>query len=233
MPIKYALYENQLTSDPDDCMAVTQPDRTYTVEEVIDFMRSRGSTVTKAEALSVLEEYAVAIEQILGLGGTITTELFNLSVSIKGVFTNKNDSFDAKRHVVRVNITPGTRLKKLPPMLQVEKVTADKPMPTPLNFKDINSDALNETLTAGGVGQLSGSRLKIEETDATQGVFLIHNSTGTETRVAKIIRNKPAELLFMIPAGLASGDYTLEVRVVFKGTKELRRGTLPYDLTIT
>ncbi|MDX2306443.1 MAG: DNA-binding domain-containing protein [Microscillaceae bacterium] len=232
MAVKYALYENQMTSDPDDCMAIVQHDKSYSVESVLDAMMSKGSTVTKAEALSVMEEFAYGIETLLKNGGTIKTELFNLSVSVQGVFINKNDSFDPKRHRIKINISAGTRLKKLEKELKAEKVAADKPMPTPVDFKDINSNTLNETLSSGGVGQLNGSRLKIEnEADANQGIFLI-SDTGVETKVSKLIRNKPAEVLFMIPEGLTAGKYTLEVRTVLKGTKEPRKNSLPYDLTV-
>lgn len=91
MSLKYALFENNLTPDPNDYMAVVQPESSKTQEQVIDLMVSRGSTVTKAEALSVMEEYALAVEQILRDGGSLTTPLFNLSASIAGVFTDKKE----------------------------------------------------------------------------------------------------------------------------------------------
>lgn len=52
MTLKFALFENNLTSDPNDYMAVVQGLQSKTQEDVIDYMVSRGSTVTKAEALS-------------------------------------------------------------------------------------------------------------------------------------------------------------------------------------
>lgn len=232
MAVKYALYENQMTSDPDDCMAVVQHDKSFSTEDVLDAMMGKGSTVTKAEALSVMEEFAYGIETLLKNGGTINTELFNLSVSVQGVFINKNDSFDPKRHRIKINISAGMRLKKLEKELKAEKVAADRPMPTPVDFKDVNSNTVNDSLSPGGVGQLTGSRLKIEnEADASQGIYLIAEN-GSEIKVSKLIRNKPAEVLFMIPEGLTSGKYTLEVRTQIRGVKELRKGSLPYDLTV-
>lgn len=93
MALKFALFENHLTSDPGDYMAVVQNLQSKTQEDVIDQMIGRGSTVTKAEALSVLEEYAAAIEQLLKDGYSINTPIFNLSPSVKGVFMGADQAF--------------------------------------------------------------------------------------------------------------------------------------------
>lgn len=61
MSLKFALFENHLTSDPSDYMAVVQYLQSKEQEDVFDLMINRGSTVTKAEALSVFEEYFLAI----------------------------------------------------------------------------------------------------------------------------------------------------------------------------
>lgn len=87
MALKFALFENHLTSDPGDHMAVVQDLRSKTQEDVIGLMIGRGSAVTKAEALSVNKEYAAAIFLFLKDGYAINTPIFNLSPSIKGVFT--------------------------------------------------------------------------------------------------------------------------------------------------
>lgn len=51
MALKYALFENHLTSDPSDYMAVMQNLQSKTQEDVIDLMISRGSTVTLSVAI--------------------------------------------------------------------------------------------------------------------------------------------------------------------------------------
>ncbi len=124
MSVKYALFENHLTSDPDDYMAKVQRLETKSIEDVIDAMISRGSTVTKAEALSVLEEYSAALEALLLDGHSINTPVFNLIPSIKGVFFGKDDPFDAARHQVRIRINPGVRLRQIQTQIQLSAFTA-------------------------------------------------------------------------------------------------------------
>ena len=121
MPLKYALLENRLTEDPNDYLAKVQDLQSKSIDDIIDVMIGRGSTVTRAEALSVLEEYSAALEQLLRDGHSIHTPLFNLVPSIKGVFDDKNESFNSERHQVRVNVNPGTRLRQIESQIQVER----------------------------------------------------------------------------------------------------------------
>ena len=47
--LKYALRENLLTPAPDDFMAQVQDVRSYTLDEIIDLMMQKGSTLTRAD----------------------------------------------------------------------------------------------------------------------------------------------------------------------------------------
>ncbi len=231
MPLKYALLDNRLTEDPNDYAAKVQDLESKSIDDIIDVMIGRGSTVTRAEALSVLEEYSAALEQLLRDGHSINTPLFNLIPSIKGVFYDKNESFNPERHQVRVNVRPGTRLRQIESQIQVERVSASRPTPEPEDFEDVASETRNSQITPGGLAKLTGSRLKYEPNDAQQGVFFI-DAAGAETRVTMIARNKPSELNFQIPATLAAGAYTVEVRVVLPRTTDLRTGQLPQALQV-
>ncbi|MCB9418639.1 MAG: DUF4469 domain-containing protein [Ardenticatenaceae bacterium] len=231
MPIQYALFENNLTSDPDDYMAMVQPVGTADLDMIIERMIQQGSTVTKADTLSVLEDYFTAIESMVVEGMTVITPLANFGASIKGVFNGQTDSFNKARHQISPTVNPGKRLRGVMAQKgQPVKKEAGKPMPNPLAFVDIASDSRNSTLTPGGMGQVAGHRLKFDAADPEQGVFLV-DSGGTATRVVTYGRIKPAELFFMVPAGLAAGDYTLEVRAVFASDGP-RTGALAAALTV-
>ena len=114
---------------------------------------------------------------------------------------------------------------------QVVKQEAVRPSPSLLDYVDLNSGERNGPLTPGGMGQIIGHRLKFDPDDTAQGIFFIAED-GTETRVSVVGRNKPGELMFLVPDGLASGEYRLEVRAILKGSKEVRRGRLDEVLTV-
>lgn len=231
--IKYALFENSMTSDPSDRVAVTQINQSLTLEEVFEQMSSRGSTVTRAEALSVFEELCLAIVQLVKAGNSVNTPLFNISPSISGVFDGDDDTFDASRHKVKLRINPGSRLREVERQISVEKVSAERPQPTPLRFYDNTSESQDDVITPGGGARLVGTLLKYDEDDTQQGIFFVNTSTSAATRVnGKLLRNKPGELIFVIPNELVPGAYRMDVRTVMKGTKALRTGALPYELTV-
>ena len=232
MPIKYVLQENNLTTDPDDYMARVQPVGTVGMEEIIARMIQQGSTVTRADIVSVLEDYHTAIENLVLEGMNVNTPLANFSVSIKGVFQGATDGFDPSRHQLYAVVLAGTLLRKaLRERGQAVKQEAVKPAPSLLDYVDLNSGERNGPLTPGGMGQIIGHRLKFDPDDTAQGIFFIAED-GTETRVSVVGRNKPGELMFLVPDGLASGEYRLEVRAVSRGSHDIRTGALEATLTV-
>lgn len=229
--LRYALFENKLTSDPDDHKAVVQPISTKTMEDVADLMVSRGSTVTRAEVLSVMEEFTLATMQFLRDGHNIITPLFKLSLSVSGVFDNAYDTYDTSRHEVNVCINPGMRLREVPTLVKLEKVTSIRPMPVLQSFRDVTSGKENETLTPGGVGRIIGTLLRFDVADPDQGVFFTAMN-GFVTKVEILASQKPSEVIFVIPATLTPGEYSLSVRATLNRGKDIREGFLIENLRI-
>jgi hypothetical protein len=84
MSINYVLLENNLTSDPDNYMAMVQSIGTAELDDVIERMIEMGSTVVKADILCVLEDYHSAIENMVLEGMNVNTPGANYSVSRPG-----------------------------------------------------------------------------------------------------------------------------------------------------
>ncbi|MDR8391644.1 DUF4469 domain-containing protein [Aliifodinibius sp. S!AR15-10] len=231
MSISYSLYENHLTENSNDYLARVRDQASHNIEEIVDIMATKGSTVTRADTLSVLEEFEAAIAQILLRGGSINTPLFRINGSISGIFTGPSDSFDPKRHEVKLNVNPGMRVKRIAERISVEKVSPESPKPKLLRYQDNGSDTTNETLSPGRTGLLVGELLKLDPEDPDQGLFLVA-SDGAETKIEEFVENRPSKLGFLVPEGLASGEYTMEVRATVYDSKEIRTGTLDATLTI-
>jgi hypothetical protein len=232
MTISYALYENHLTSDPDDYMALVQSKGTAELEDVIERMIEQGSTVVKADILSVLEDYHSAIESMVLEGMNVNTPGANYGASIQGVFDGQADTFDPTRHQIRAAVSPGRRIRRaIEERARPLKQEAGKPAPKPLQYTDLNTSTRNSVLTPGGMGQLVGHRLKFDPHDADQGIYFVADD-GTATKVAIVGRNKPADLMFMVPESLTAGDYTLEVRAKVYDTDKVRVGALEHPLTV-
>ena len=234
--LKYSLRENLLTAAPDDFMAQTQDVRSYTLDEIIDAMMQKGSTLTRADVAAVLQIYGEVCASLIADGSALNTPLMNTSLSISGVFNGANDAFDKKRHTVNLNITAGTALKAALGKIKCEKTGTASTDPYINEVKDIVSGTVNAELTKGAVVQITGSRLKFDAKDAVQGIFFIPE-TGAPVRAAVIAENKPARLMAIIPADLEAGTYYIEVRTKMdtkgKALKTLKTGKFNKPLTVT
>ena len=234
--LKYCLRENLLTPAPDDYMAQAADVRSYTLDEIIDLMMEKGTTLTRADVAATLQVYGEVVSAIIKDGSAVNTPLMNTSMSISGVFDGANDSFDKKRHTVNLNITAGTLLRDAVTKVKCEKTEGVSTDPYITEVTDIVTGTVNTTLTKGGVVQLVGSRLKFDAKDTAQGIFFVPE-TGNPVRAAVIAENKPARLMAIIPADLAAGTYYIEVRTKYanatKQLKTLKIGRFAKPLTIT
>ena len=233
--LKYCLRENLLTPAPDDYMAQAADVRSYTLDEIIDLMMEKGTTLTRADVAATLQVYGEVVSAIIKDGSAVNTPLMNTSMSISGVFDGANDSFDKKRHTVNLNITAGTLLRDAVTKVKCEKTEGVSTDPYITEVTDIVTGTVNTTLTKGGVVQLVGSRLKFDAKDAAQGIFFVPE-TGEAVRAAVIAENKPARLMAIIPTDLAAGTYYIEVRTKIlegnKSGKTLKTGRFNKALTV-
>lgn len=234
--LKYALRENLLTPAPDNYMAQTADVRSYTLDEIINLMMEKGSSVTRADAAAVLQVYGEVCALVIANGSALNTPLFNTSMSISGVFDGANDSFDKKRHAVNLNLTAGTLLRDAVQEVKCEKTQIASTDPYITEVKDVVSDTVNTVLTKGGIVQITGSRLKFDAKDETQGIFFVPE-TGEAVRCSVIAENKPARLTALIPNSLSAGTYYVEVRTKLaeggKPLKAMKAGRFAKPLTVT
>lgn len=231
MSIHYSLRPNHLTDDPNDHMASVSPLRTAELEDVIQRMIERGSTVTRPDIISVFADFQRSLEDLLAEGSNVTLPFANFSTSLKGVFTDDEDSYDPARHKIYPSISAGLELKDFyNGRLSVERVKAVIPKPLADKFVDLVSGEINSILTPGGMGQLKGSKLKFNAEAVDEGIFFIA-ADNTETKVETVGVNKPQSLMFLIPAALTSGDYKVEIRARIN-TDELRVGRFSETLSV-
>ncbi|MGD8780627.1 MAG: DNA-binding domain-containing protein [Ignavibacteria bacterium] len=230
MPIQYSLRENLLTPEPNDFMATVTPTRSVEMNDVIDRMIERGSTVTKADILSVMEDFKKVLEVFIEEGASVILPFAHYTASIKGIFEGHDDIFDSKRHQISININPGKDIKALLKKgISVEKQKTVIPSPNLTVFTDFNTGEKNSIVTPGGIAQILGHMLKFSSDIEEDGIYFVKED-GTETKVAVVGQNKPSVLMFLIPAELTSGECSLEVRT--KVGENIRSGKLRNTLSV-
>ncbi len=233
MSINYSLYENSLTTDPNDYTATVLAAGSVDLEGVIGRMIERGSTVSAADALAVLYDYHAALESLVLEGFKVITPGANYFVSVKGVFDGPSDTYNSAQHSIEPAVTSGKQYRRaIHENAKLTKVESSKPLPKLLTYTDFSSGQSDGKLTSGGMAQIVGHRLKFDPADKKQGIFFTPAAAGgTVARVEIVGKNKPGELMFMTPATLAPGEYTVSVRAAFG--KELRTGLLGSTLVVS
>ena len=224
--LKYCLRENLLTAKPDDYMAQVTDSQVFTLDDIIDRMVKRGTTVTRTDLAALMQLYTQECTYIVEEGGTLNTPLINTVFSISGVFDGADDSFDAKRHSVNLNINAGTALKEALTKVKASKVESVSTDPYITSVTD-KLNGTSDTIKIGSVMEIIGSRLKFDPKDEEQGVFAVSGTTAV--RCASVIENKPARLIVLLDASVPAGDFTLEVRTKLtsdgsKKSKTLKKG---------
>jgi hypothetical protein len=229
--IKYYLLDNPITPDPNDRRAQVIDYEVVTEEELLAYIAREGSGITLPEAKANYEGTIGAIDYFLQRGCGFNTEFIKIRPVMLGVYRDDDDKFDPKRHEIKYRVALGKRYNRVTDNVKVEKVTPTNNLPLPANVEDLNSGTVNETLTPGGVATLTGLRLKFNQNDPQQGIFLI-DSAKNEYRVEKILNLTGAKIIFQTPAALHSDEYTLEVRILLKGNKNLKKGVLTERLSV-
>lgn len=231
--MKYYLIDNAITPDPTDMRAVTLHDKSYTMNDILEMIDYRKVGLSRSQIEAVLQEYGAALAFILTQGDKVLTPLFNITPTVSGVFTDKQDRFERGRHGINIKAKAGTQLQKVADLIVPEKISSSKPAPLIDSFFDKGSQTTDERLTPGKMARISGIQLKFDEEDPQQGIFLIQRDNKKETPVpvGDILDNTGGTLTFQIPDKLPKGSYTLEVRSTMKG-KVLRTGQYQDTLAV-
>ena len=220
--LKYCLRENLLTAKPDDYMAQVTDSRVFTLDDIIERMVKRGTTVTRTDLTAIMQLYTEECSFIVEEGSALNTPLINTNFSITGVFDGADDSFDSKRHSINLNINAGTALKDALAKVKAEKTETASTNPYIAAVTD-KITGTTDTVKIGSVMEILGSRLKFDPSDAEQGVFAV---SGSKTvRCESVVENKPARLIVLL-AAVPAGDFTLEVRTKLTGNGSQKSKTL-------
>lgn len=234
MSLKYALLPNLLTPNPDDYVAQVQNVKSHDLESITQKMLEKGSTITKTDVLAVLNSFFETLTQITKEGETINLDLFKTTLSITGVFDHAADTFDSKRHQIKINATAGKLLKEAITKVKAEKVSSAEALPHILQIKDSVTKTMNQSITSNGVIEVVGSLLKISGDNPKNGVYFV-DSSGKATKATTLIDNKPGRLIVLVPQ-LEKGEYTLQIVTQYngsvKGLTQSRTGTFHKTLVL-
>lgn len=207
MALKFALYENPLAEDDDNYIARTQQVDTVDLDFLIEQMTLPGA-LTEAHARAVLTEYQNCVKHLLGLGFAINDGMIRYRLNITGVFDSDEDSFDAKRHKVVLNVRANKTMKNSFTNVGLLKVSPTYNKTSVSSFMDLSSNVYDSTFTPGQMARIRGVDMLFDVNDPKQGVFFI-DTENREYRVEKYGIVNPSSVIFIVPDCIEVGEYQL------------------------
>jgi hypothetical protein len=234
MAIGYSLGKSNLTGGKNSYTATIRAAGTVGIDQIAARIAGQSLNINRSHIKAILEAAGQAACFYLLEGFRVMLcGICELSPTIKGRFDNPSDIFDPARHKADITAVPAAGIRRcFRAKARFKKQQSIKPVPQPLQLFDLASSSANRIVTGNSIGTLKGRRLKFNPEKSDEGIFLVPTNKSLPVIKAPIIvKNRPSELLFQIPAICKGNHYRLEVRKRFSAKGELRCGKLTADLT--
>ena len=227
--VEVYLYENFLTPDPNDYVGRVETTRTLGLRDVCESSVLRGGADINASAMFHASELMFKeMAYLLCDGFSVNMGYFSISLKIRGVFTNPTDTFDAKRHSLLFQITPGELLRRELPNIQMKMMGVKKDAMYIALVTDTATGLEDGTITPNDDILIQGTRIRIAPDDGSEpgiGIFFIATD-GTVTPVTRrLTQNDPSKVIARVPA-LAPGSYTLRIVTKYINKKDLLKNAI-------
>ena len=97
--------------------------------------------------------------------------------------------------------------------------------------EDVATRAEGNVTQPGSIYTVTGKNIKVEGTDEAVGVYFV-SSDGQETRVTQLAVNNPSQVVFVVPASLENGTYTLRIVTQYTGGGTLLKTPRTMESTV-
>ena len=233
------LYDLALTERKDDRFGRVVTAKSLSEDDLVNIAITRRTDLnatTLKSSIEILKE--IAIEQIVN-GASVNFGLGYFNLTVNGVFIGDNAKWDASQHSLAVNATPTAELRNAVKATAVDVRGMAVAGPVINKLTDVSSGEENSRLTPGGGVNLIGSKIKIEGDAPGVGLSLINQETEEVISIPQtsILVNDPSKITFLVPAGLAAGDYKLSLCTQYSPSvktplKEARTYLFDYVLNV-
>jgi hypothetical protein len=233
--IKAFLYENFLTSNPNDYVARVSSERSLNVPEICQSAVSRGGADVSAPAMEhSVNLFFKEMGYQLCDGYSVNTGYFTAGTQIRGVFDSPVEKFNSEKHSVFFQFNQGEILRKEIPTIEVNVLGVAENTTFIGQVIDVKTGSVNETLTPNRNLRIAGNKIKIAGNGDT-GIYFINQTDNQRTKVdaSEIITNNPSEVMIIIPE-LTPGTYNLQLVTQFCGSVLLKEPrTVTFDKILT
>jgi len=221
------LYPSYLPGTEGTYIARTTNEAAVNIEDICASMKNRGGfDGSYEEAVKSLRHFFMEMLYQLADGFSVNLGFFSVHPNIGGTFTNENEAHDHKKHPINF------RFQALKPMRDLRddiQVIIDGIADTHgyiMEYTDVSTGAVNETIHVMSQFIMTGYRLKVEGDHPDVGIYFQQVTGGTtKLKAGKLAENTPTKLVGMVPGG-PNGTYKVIIKTQYSGSnkplKEIR-----------
>jgi hypothetical protein len=207
--IRAKLYPNYLHGVDGAYIARTDDEASLSIEQICAAMKNRGGyTGSYEDAVEHVKQFFDEAAYQLCDGFSINTGWYSLHPRIGGTWESLTETYSPAKHPVRFTFRALKPLRDLASRIEVliegEAATAGYIA----EITDITTEAVNETLTPGGMFSLAGHKIKIAGDNADCGVYFADaaNSAQRVKVAGRLAENTPGKIIGIVPA-LGAGQW--------------------------
>ena len=172
-----------------------------TQAELIHRMQLLGTTITTVDMVAVLEALGTVSQELLKEGHHVkVNKLCTLSPSIEGTFKDETDTYDPKRHKLKISARSDAQATKaLRETAKLKKVNVPYSGPRINKHYAFLSDSENSTVQSGQLNKIRGYNLKLNPENNDETIAYIDIETNIKYPVIHYSEITPKQIIFQAP----------------------------------
>ena len=239
--IEAVAHFNELTKETqNDYYLLHKPIGTLHTKDLICRMEQKQIATHNVNGEAFVNLFFGECMQAVSEGYNVATELFHISIGIRGVVYSHNlghnipaDQVDMRMHFVQ---SQEARNAVKDMMVHV----AEQPASAGPVIQSVYNPVVKEpdTLNAGAMALIQGLRLAVRgERYEDIGVFFSNEDTTIQIPAEQLSPNTPSKLQFVLPTAVTPGQWMVSIatqasRNLSAKTDNIRRNEYPYPVTV-
>jgi hypothetical protein len=220
--IRVKLYQNYLPKVEGEYIARTDSERTLSIDEICDAMKTRGGYTGN---VADLKEHIHLFKEEMGYqlcdGYAINMEYFSIHPNVGGTFDNKREGVSPDKHPVGFKFRVRNALRQLAEHIEVFVEGVAETGAFIDEFHDNISDTVNEKVTPGGIFSIIGGKIKIAGDPTETGIYFSASDGSSVKATGRLEENDRSKLIGVTPELPSDKEWTLEVRTQFSNSTTL------------
>jgi hypothetical protein len=215
--IRAKLYPNYLHGVNGAFIARTDDEASLSIDAVCAALKNRGGfTGNYQDLVEYVRQFFDEAAYQLCDGFSVNTGYFSLHPRIGGTWESAVEHYDPVKHPIRFSFRALKPLRDLASHIEVLIEGVAETTGFIAEITDVTTEAVNETLTPGGMFALEGHKIKVAGEHADCGVYFVNAAVPAQKVKAagNLADNTATRIVGIIPP-LAAGQWKIEVVTQF------------------